>query len=173
MNSAHLTPRPPARPRSSALNGLALEALQVSSAMTTALTMTAAVAHGLELPAKMRYEGPLYVRLHRTLYDNFGRVAGPAESASVLGTAVLAWLAWRRASRRAASATAAAGALAAAHAIFWTVVAPANKEMISWPLDAIPPDWKAWRNRWEYGHAVRAGLVTAGLAALIWALLDR
>jgi hypothetical protein len=35
--------------------------------MTTAVTMTAAVAHLMELPAKMRYEPSLWVRLHRTL----------------------------------------------------------------------------------------------------------
>jgi hypothetical protein len=33
------------------------------------------------LPAKMRYEPSLWVRLHRTLYPNFGRIAGPAEAA--------------------------------------------------------------------------------------------
>lgn len=44
------------------------------------MTMTAAVAHLMELPAKMRYERSPYVRLHRTLYPNFGRTAGPAEA---------------------------------------------------------------------------------------------
>jgi hypothetical protein len=43
--------------------------------------------------------------------------------------------------------------------------------MMRWPLDAIPQDWANWRNRWEYGHAVRAGLVTTALAALTWSIL--
>jgi len=43
--------------------------------MSTAVTMTAAVAHLMELPAKMRYEPSLWVKLHRTLYPNFGRTA--------------------------------------------------------------------------------------------------
>jgi hypothetical protein len=66
---------------------------------------------------------------------------------------------------------AAAGCLAAAHRIFWSVVQPANVEMMRWRLDAIPQDWANWRNRWEYGHAVRAGLVTTALAALTWSVL--
>ena len=37
------------------------------SVMTVAATMTAAVAHLMELPDKMRYEPSLWVRLHRTM----------------------------------------------------------------------------------------------------------
>jgi hypothetical protein len=32
-----------------------------------------------EIPGKMRYEAPLYVRLHRTLYSMYGKTAGYAE----------------------------------------------------------------------------------------------
>jgi Domain of unknown function (DUF1772) len=136
------------------------------SLISTAVSMTAAVAHFMELPAKMRYEPQLYVRLHRTLYPNFGRMAGPAESLAVVSANALAW--WTRRHRPDAfrwTATAAA-CLTAAHGIFWAVVQPVNADMVRWPLDAIPEDWKAQRDRWEYGHAVRAGLVTAALGAL-------
>jgi hypothetical protein len=44
--------------------------------MAVAMTMSAAVAHLMELRAKMQYEPPLYVRLHRTLYPTFGKTAG-------------------------------------------------------------------------------------------------
>jgi protein tyrosine phosphatase (PTP) superfamily phosphohydrolase (DUF442 family) len=54
------------------------------SVMSTAVTMTAALAHLMELPAKMRFEPSLWVRLHRTMYPNFGRTAGPAEAAAVI-----------------------------------------------------------------------------------------
>lgn len=129
--------------------------------------MTAAVAHLMELPAKMRYEPSLWVRLHRTLYPNFGRTAGPAEAAAVISTNVLAW--WTRRERPEAfrSTAAAAACLAAAHAIFWGVVQPVNVEVMRWPPDAIPHAWENRRNRWEYGHAIRAGLVTAALGALV------
>jgi Domain of unknown function (DUF1772) len=113
----------------------------------------------------------LYVRLHRTLYPTFGKTAGPAEAVAVASTAALAWIARRQDRRSSRLTVAAAGCLAAAHGIFWSVVQPANIEMMRWPLDAIPPDWATWHNRWEYGHAVRAGLVTTALAALTGSVL--
>jgi Anthrone oxygenase len=149
----------------------ALNACRFSSIMAVAMTMSAAVAHFMELPAKMQYEPPLYVRLHRTLYPTFGKTAGPAEAVAVASTAALAWMAQRQRRRSSRLTVAAAGCLAAAHGIFWSVVQPANIEMMRWPLDAIPQDWANWRNRWEYGHAVRAGLVTTALGALTWSVL--
>jgi hypothetical protein len=149
-----------------------LNAWRFSCVMSTAMTMTACVAHLMEMPAKMTYEPSLYVRLHRTLYPNFGRTAGPAEALAVLTTGGLAW--WSRERRPGAFSltAAAAGCLAAAHGIFWGVVQPVNVEMMRWPLDAIPPDWRNRRDRWEYGHAVRAGLVSAALAALTLSFLN-
>jgi hypothetical protein len=148
-----------------------LNVWRFSSVMTTAMTMAAAVAHLMELPAKMRYEPSLYVMLHRTLYPAFGRTAGPAEAAAVLSTGALAWWTRYRRPHMSRLTAAAAGCLTAAHGIFWTVVQPVNVEMMRWPLDAIPQEWANRRDRWEYGHAVRAGLVTAALGALTWSLL--
>lgn len=136
------------------------------SLMSTAVAMTAAVAHLMELPAKMRYEPPLYVKLHRTLYPNFGRTAGPAEAFAVISAMALAWWTRRHRPDTFRSAATAATCLTAAHGIFWAVVQPVNAEMVRWRLDAIPRDWTDRRDRWEYGHAVRAGLVTAALGAL-------
>jgi hypothetical protein len=148
------------------LRDSAVNLLPFSTIMSTAFTMAAAVAHVMELPAKMRYEPRLYVRLHRTLYPNFGRTAGPAEALAVISTNLFAW--WTRRHRPEAfpHAAVAAACLTAAHGIFWSVVQPVNVEMMRWPLDAIPENWTNWRDRWEYGHAVRAGLVTAALGAL-------
>ena len=146
----------------------ALRLLRFSSIMSTAFAMTAAVAHLMELPAKRRYESVLYVRLHRTLYWNFGRIAGPAEAVAVLSTGALAWLRRRRHATAFSPTAVAAGCLAAAHGTFWSIVSPVNVEMVEWPLDAIPSDWKTARDRWEYGHAARACLLTAALAALVW-----
>jgi hypothetical protein len=139
--------------------------------MATAIAMSSSVAHLMELPSKMQYEPSLYVRLHRTLYPNFGRIAGSAEAVAVITTAALAGWTRRKRPHAFPFTAAAAGCLAAAHGIFWTVVNPVNIEMVKWPLDAIPPDWMTARDRWEYGHAVRAGLMTTALAALIASLL--
>lgn len=160
-----LMQRPETRPVS------AIDLCRFTSVISTAWTLTAAGAHLMELPAKMRYEAPLYVRLHRTLYPNFGRIAGAAEAIAAASTAALAW--WVRCRQPAVSRSAvtAAACVAAAHGVFWGVVQPVNVEMVKWPLDAIPADWANQRNRWEYGHAARAGLVTVALGALMWSIL--
>jgi hypothetical protein len=144
-----------------------------SSMMTTAVTMSAAVAHLMELPAKMRYEPRLYVRLHRTLYPTFGKTAGISEIASVLTTGALALWMRKQHSKAFPLTAAAAGCLAAAHGTFWAVVQPANRTMASWPLDNIPPDWTRWRDQWEYAHAVRAVLITGALGALAASALKK
>lgn len=129
--------------------------------LSSAVSLTAALAHLLEMPSKMRYERDLYVRLHRTLYPNFGRYAGVAEILSLILSAGLAW------SSRSPAATTAAGCLAASHAIFWALVHPANTTMMNWPMSEIPPEWRQWRDQWEYSHAVRAVLQLAAMGALV------
>lgn len=143
-----------------------------SSIMLTSLFTSAAVAHVLELPPKMRFEPSLYVKLHRTLYPNFGRIAGVAEILALLSTGGLGWRLRRQRAKAFPLTAVAAGSLAAAHAAFWTLVSPANKTMASWPLDSIPPDWTGWRAQWEYTHAVRAVLGMAALSTLVWSALQ-
>jgi hypothetical protein len=145
---------------------------QFSSIMATAVTMSAAFAHLMELPAKMHYDRTLYVKLHRTLYWNFGRFGGPAEMFAVLSTAVLAWRARTRNSKTFPLTAAAAGCFAAAHATFWAFVNPVNTTMVNWPMDAIPTDWTRWRDQWEYAHAARAFLTTVGFGALVYSALQ-
>ncbi|HYO80556.1 MAG TPA: hypothetical protein VES20_04075 [Bryobacteraceae bacterium] len=147
------------------------QAWKFGSIISTAITMSAAVAHLMEMPGKMKYERELYVRLHRTLYPTYGRTAGYAEVLAVLSTAALAWWTQKRHLPAASLTTTAAGCLTAAHAIFWRLVAPVNKTMLRWDLDAIPPDWQNWRNQWEYSHATRAVLATGALSALVLAAL--
>jgi hypothetical protein len=148
-----------------------LQAWRFTSILSTAVTMSAAVAHLMEIPGKMQYEPSLYVRLHRTLYPTFGKTAGYAEGVALLSTGALAWWTRKRRPRAGLLTMAAAGCLAAAHGVFWTLVQPANKTMASWPLESIPPEWRGWRNQWEYSHAARAVLVTGALGALVGAVL--
>jgi hypothetical protein len=67
-----------------------LRTLRFSSIMSTAVSMSAALGHLMEMPAKMRYKPRLYVNLHRTLYPDFGRISGVAEILAVVTTAGLA-----------------------------------------------------------------------------------
>jgi hypothetical protein len=44
---------------------------------------------------------------------------------------------------------------------FWAAATPATP----------PPDWQTLRARWEFGHAVHAGLLFAGFTALLVSIL--
>jgi hypothetical protein len=150
---------------------MSLRLVRFLSMMSTSITMGAAVAHLLEMPSKMQYEPDLYVRLHRTLYPNFGRFAGLAEAVSLITTGGLAWWLQKRRASAFPLTVAAAGCLAAAHAAFWTLVQPANTTMARWRLEEIPSGWSHWRDQWEYTHAARAVLATGALGASALAVL--
>jgi hypothetical protein len=137
-----------------------------SAIMLMALAMAAAVCHLMELPAKMTFDAPLYVMLHRTLYPNFGRTAGIAEFLSVVA---VVGLAWRVRKEKAAFLPTMFSAICmvAAHAVFWVLVQPANVTMMNWPLGEIPAEWTHWRNQWEYSHAARAVLIILAFGALV------
>ena len=147
-----------------------LRACAFSSIMAGAVTMSAAVAHLMEMPAKMRYEPELYVRLHRTLYPTFGKTAGPAEALAVASTAALAWMAQSKGRRSSGLAVVAAGCLATAHGMFWSVVQPANIEMMRSPLNPVPRIGR--RHSVTVGVSSRRayGSLTTALATLTWSV---
>jgi hypothetical protein len=61
--------------------------LRFLAIMLTALSLSAAFAHLLEMPAKLKYDGALWLTLLQTLYPTFGRVSGVCE----IGAVVAAW----------------------------------------------------------------------------------
>ncbi len=124
----------------------------------------------MELPGKMQYDSRLYVMLHRTLYPTFGQTAGWAEGFALMSAIGLAWRVRKRGAAFPLTATAAVCQVAAM-AVFLVFVQPANQTMAAWSLDAIPPEWTSWRDQWEYGHAARAVLQTAALAALVLSVI--
>ncbi|NGM89934.1 DUF1772 domain-containing protein, partial [Parapusillimonas sp. SGNA-6] len=64
--------------------------------MFVALSLAPALAHLLEMPAKLRYEGPLWLTISQTLYGAFGTVGGAFEAAAVFTTVVLVLLVRQR-----------------------------------------------------------------------------
>jgi hypothetical protein len=131
-----------------------------------AIAMSAALFHAMELVPKMNYDARLYVELHRTLYRYVGPTAGVAEFLATLAVITLTWRV--RAEKRVFLPTAISAALMlTAHVLFYVVVQPANTTMAAWSLEAIPAEWTSWRDRWEYGHAARAGLILVAFCALM------
>jgi hypothetical protein len=64
--------------------------------MLTALPMGMAFCHLLEMPAKMTYDGALWLTLLQTLYGLFGPVGAIVESGAVVMAVALAFLVRQR-----------------------------------------------------------------------------
>jgi hypothetical protein len=51
------------------------------------------------------------------------------------------------------------------------IVSPVNGRIAAATPATLPPDWTAWRMRWETGHAVAALLVVVALVVLLRGVL--
>jgi hypothetical protein len=148
-----------------------LGAWRLATILLTALSMGAALAHLLEMPAKLDYGGALWLTLLQTLYTPaFGPIAGPIEVAAVFASIVLVFLVRKR--RPALFWTVlGAACVAVADAIFWIRVEPVNSALLPLTPQTLPADWASLRDQWEYSHATRAVLQILGLAFLVTSVL--
>lgn len=139
--------------------------------LLVSLSMGMAFCHALELIPKMRYDSSFYLTLQRTLYLLFGAPLGAAiEVGAVAGSVVLAFLVRRLRNAFFLTVTAAV-CMSAAQATWWLWVNPANAAMFAMLIRNPPPDWKAWRDQWEYAHLARFGLEFISLAALLLSVI--
>jgi hypothetical protein len=131
------------------------------------------IAHVLELPNKLALDAPLWLAIQQHLYRGWGPfLGGPAEIGSLLTSAWLAVL--RRWSGPLLRPTLLACACyAGMSAAFFALNASVNAAVAAWTAGTFPPDWPAYRARWEAGHATAAALSVIALAALSTAYLRR
>ena len=132
--------------------------LQLLAAVLVALVLATTFAHVLELPAKLGYDASLYVKLQKSLYQEWGppNPVGFLEPAAIVVVVILAMMTRRnRPAFRLAVAAAVLLLLAFPLLYFWRVE-PANEYFRTLLVgSAIPSDWSAWRMRWETGQAAR------------------
>ena len=139
-----------------------------------ALSLGASFCHTLELPAKMQWDGPLYVAVQNEppgLYIAFGTAGALIEVGAILAAAGLAFLVRER---RPAFRLTLAGAicLASVLLIWWLLIAPANAVMAAWTPQTVPADWTRWREQWEYTHAANSVLKLIAFGALVASVLS-
>jgi hypothetical protein len=139
--------------------------------MLTALSMGAAWAHLLEMPAKLQYEGSMWLHLLQTLYPpGFGTVGGFSEIGAVIAAIILLFVVRGR-GRAFAWTVLGAICLVATHAVFWIWVSPVNAAMLPLSSEMLPADWTRLRDQWEYAHASRAILQVIALGAFVVSIL--
>src|SRR5258706_12426505 len=62
----------------------------VLSLTLAGLLMGTSFAHVLEMPAKLRYDGPLWLQAQHSLYRVYGSIGGAIEVAAIVAAAILA-----------------------------------------------------------------------------------
>ena len=143
----------------------------VLSLTLAALLMGTSFAHVLEMPAKLRYDGPLWLQVQHSLYRVYGSIGGAIEVAAIVAAAILAVVLrdWRPALIAALAGTV---CLVIAFLFVWVpVTSRVNARTAKWTRDTLPADWERWRRRWEISHAVRFVLHLSGLVLLVLATL--
>ena len=128
----------------------------------------------LEMPAKMSYDGALYVTLQKTLYVAWGppHLGGFLEPAALLAVALLTFLLKSRRPAVYLALAAMSLLLVAFPVVFFLFVEPANAEFRRIAIDSLPSDWMRWRAQWEYGHAARFVLHLSSFCLLATSLLS-
>jgi len=48
---------------------------------------------------------------------------------------------------------------------------PINNRVAAWNLDALPPDWREDRRRWDRLHAFRVVILLVALISLVFGIL--
>jgi Domain of unknown function (DUF1772) len=136
-----------------------------------ALLMGTSFAHVLEMPAKLRYDGPLWLQVQHSLYRAYGGIDAAIEAAAIIAAAFLAFFLrdWRP-----SLLAALAGTVCLAIAFLFVrvmIINPVNARTANWTRDTLPADWERWRRRWEVSHAVRFVLHLSGFVLLVLATL--
>jgi len=141
---------------------MALCVVRYLAIVLTALALVPAGAHLFEMPAKMvlpRYDY-FTVQVIYTGWDLFGAVLIGAIVASLVLTIML-----HGRGPHVALACIAFLLMTATLVVFFLGAFPANQATQNWTV--MPSDWEDLRLRWEYGHAINAGLTFLALLALV------
>jgi hypothetical protein len=134
-----------------------------------ALILGLAFAHVMELPGKLRLDGPAWLTVQQNLYIGFGPLAAVVEPLAILSTWVLVLMFRRRRSERRLALLAAI--CTTSGLLVWAgLVAPMNTLLNGWTPATLPPNWTACRDQWELGHIIHAALFGVAFLALLGAM---
>lgn len=144
--------------------------LRFAGLLLVTLVFGLSFAHVMELPGKLRLDGPAWLAVQQNLYVAFGPFASVAEPLAILLTWVSAFI--LRGRRPAFVLTLLAALCSTAGLVVWfLVVAPMNTLLNGWTPGTLPPDWTACRDQWERGHATHAVLFGIAFCTLLAAIL--
>jgi len=152
---------------------MSLRSVRFVVVMLAALSLSVAVGHLIQLPARLAWDQYLWVGA--TVQGGFFSLSGPLgvllQVVALIAMIVLAALL--------RSHGAAGFTLTAAAAVFfaigllgwWILVYPVNVELAKWVNGPVPDDWASWRALWEWGEAANGLAQLAGFAALVLSVI--
>jgi hypothetical protein len=151
-----------------------LKALRFVAVMLAALTLAMGICHLMQLPSRMTWDQYLWVgsTVQGGLYGLFGSVGAIIGIVAIIVLFLLAFILREHGRPGFNFAVAAAILYAAAFALWWVLVYPANVELAKWVNGLVPADWTEVRSRWECGHAIISLIELLGFAALVWSVLE-
>jgi hypothetical protein len=150
-----------------------LKAIRFVAIMLAALTLGLGFCHLMQLPSRMGWDQYLWVgsTVQGGLYAMFGSIGAVIFVATVIALGLLAYFTREHGRPGFGLALVAALLLALALVLWWVLIYPVNVELAKWVDGPVPADWTDYRARWEWGHAIIAGVEFAGFAALVAAVL--
>lgn len=123
-------------------------------------------SHLLQWKRKAELPGKVFVRVQKTLYNDYGPIGAIMEPGELLST--LATLALLPKRRTPALLTSVALLTVLAKFPVWALfIRPINEQMRGWIEDSFPPNWEELRDRWHLLHLLRFVLSAAGTSALL------
>ena len=140
-------------------------ALQFTSLLLTALTLSLTFSHLLEMPRKLKYGPELYMAVQHTLYLYFAWVGAFAEVGAACALLWLLFLVGKQSSAYPLTLIAFVS-VTLGLALWFLLVSPANHQMAAWSVLPLPANWTVVRRQWEVGHAISAVLDLLGFACL-------
>lgn len=136
--------------------------------MSTAIALSAGLAHAFELINKMALDKEAYFTVQQIYAGwNLFAIVLLIELAAILAVIVL----HRRQRIPVIAASLALGGLIGAQVVFWTYTFPANAVTQNWTVQ--PENWQALRDQWEYSHLAGALFQLIAMAALCVAVIAR
>jgi hypothetical protein len=150
-----------------------LKVLRFVAVMLAAITLAMGICHLMQLPARMGWDQYLWVgsTVQGGLYQLFGSIGAIIGIVAIIVLFLLAYILREHGRPGFNFALAAAILYAAAFALWWVLVYPANVELAKWVNGPVPDNWTEVRSHWEWGHAIISLVELAGFAALVWSVL--
>jgi len=152
---------------------MSLRSVRFVVVMLAALSLSVAVGHLLQLPARLAWDQYLWVGA--TVQGGFFGLLGPLgvllQVVALIALILLAALVRSHGASGFALTVAAAVFFAIGLVAWWILVYPVDVELAKWINGPVPDDWAAWRALWEWGEGANGLAQLVGFAALVLAVI--